>query len=228
MTAVTITDARALTLYSYWRSSAAYRVRIALNLKGLTYTTVPVHLVREGGEQHLPEYSSLNPQKLVPTLVHGDRAITQSLAIIEYLDESFPPSRLLPGDTRGRARVRGMAQLMASDIHPLNNLRVLRYFEQAWNVPQSERDEWMRHWIVEGFAALERLVSENVATGDFCHGDTPGLADCCLVPQVFNARRFGVDMAAFPALARIDQACCDLPAFATAHPSRQPDAPEDD
>ena len=224
--AASMTEAHSLTLYSYWRSSAAYRVRIALNLKGLAYATVPVHLVRGGGEQRHPEYSALNPQELVPTLVHGDRSISQSLAIIEYLDEIFLPSRLLPGDARGRARVRALAQLVASDIHPLNNLRVLRYFEQAWNVPQSERDEWVRHWIVEGFGALEKLVSENVATGDFCHGDSPGLADCCLVPQVFNARRFGVDMSAFPALVRIDTACAELPAFASAHPARQPDAPE--
>ncbi len=221
-----MTGANALTLYSYWRSSAAYRVRIALNLKGLAYSAVPVHLVRDGGEQHGAEYAALNPQELVPTLVHGDRSISQSLAIIEYLDESFLPSRLLPGDARSRARVRALAQLVGSDIHPLNNLRVLRYFEQAWNVPQSERDEWVRHWIVEGFSAMEKLVCRNVATGEFCHGDAPGLADCCLVPQVFNARRFGVDMSAFPTLVRIDGACCELPQFAAAHPARQPDAPE--
>ncbi len=221
-----MTEGHVLTLYSYWRSSAAYRVRIALNLKGLAYATVPVHLTRDGGEQHGAGYLALNSQELVPTLVHGDRSITQSLAIIEYLDESFPPSRLLPSDARGRARVRSLAQLVASDIHPLNNLRVLRYFEHAWNVPQSERDEWARHWIVEGFRAMEKLISENVATGEFCHGDTPGMADCCLVPQIFNARRFGVEMAAFPTLGRIDRACGDLPEFAAAHPARQPDAPQ--
>lgn len=221
-----MTAAHVLTLYSYWRSSAAYRVRIALNLKGLAYSMVPVHLTQDGGQQHGAEYSAFNPQELVPTLVHGDRSITQSLAIIEYLDESFPPLPLLPNDARARARVRSLAQLVASDIHPLNNLRVLRYFEQAWNVPQGERDEWIRHWIVEGFTAMEKLLVENVATGDFCHGETPGLADCCLVPQVFSARRFGVEMSAFPTLARIDAACAELPEFAAAHPARQPDAPE--
>lgn len=219
-------EAHGLTLYSYWRSSAAYRVRIALNLKGLAYATVPVHLVRDGGEQHRPGYSALNPQELVPTLVHGDRSISQSLAIIEYLEESFPPSPLLPSHARDRARVRALAQLVASDIHPLNNLRVLRYFEQAWSVPQSERDEWVRHWVIEGFGALEKLLSQNVATGEFCHGDIPGLADCCLVPQVFNARRFGVDMGPYPTLVRIDQACQALAPFAAAHPARQPDAPD--
>ena len=213
-----------LRLYSYWRSSAAYRVRIGLNLKGLRYETVPVHLVRDGGEQHQAEYAALNPQQLVPTLTHGVRVIRQSLAILEYLDEAWPSPRLLPMTARDRARVRSLAQLVAADIHPLNNLRVMRYFEQTWSVPQSERDEWTKHWIVEGFDAMEALLANDAATGTYCHGQTPGLADCCLVPQVFNARRFGVDMAAFPTIARIDQACLELPAFADARPEKQPDA----
>ena len=213
-----------LRLHSYWRSSAAYRVRIGLNLKGLRYQTVPVHLVRDGGEQHQADYAALNPQQLVPTLTHGVRVIRQSLAILEYLDEAWPSPRLLPMTARDRARVRSLAQLVAADIHPLNNLRVLRYFENTWSVPQAERDEWVRHWIVEGFSAMEALLADDAATGTYCHGQTPGLADCCLVPQVFNARRFGVDMAAFPTIARIEEACLELPAFADARPEKQPDA----
>ena len=216
--------AEQLRLYSYWRSSAAYRVRIGLNLKGLAYETVPVHLVREGGQQHKPDYVAKNPQHMVPTLQHGERVIRQSLAILEYLDEAWPSPRLLPMTARDRARVRALAQMVACDIHPLNNLRVLQYFDGTWNVPQSERDEWVKHWIIEGFAAVESLLAEDSATGAYCHGQTPGLADCCLVPQAFNARRFGVDMAAFPTIVRIEQACLALPAFDQARPESQPDA----
>lgn len=215
-----------LRLHSYWRSSAAYRVRIGLNLKGLRYQTVPVHLVRDGGQQHQPDYVALNPQHLVPTLEHGARVIRQSLAILEYLDEAWPSPRFLPMTARDRARVRSLAQLVAVDIHPLNNLRVMQYFENTWSVPQAERDEWIKHWIVEGFQAMEALLENDSATGTFCHGQTPGLADCCLVPQVYNARRFGVDMEAFPTLSRIDRACLELPAFIEARPDRQPDAVE--
>jgi maleylacetoacetate isomerase len=215
-----------LRLYSYWRSSAAYRVRIGLNLKGLRYETVPVHLVRDGGEQHQPEYAALNPQQVVPTLTHGVRVIRQSLAILEYLDEAWPSPRLLPMTARDRARVRSLALLVAADIHPLNNLRVLQYFENTWSVPQGEREEWVKHWIVEGFQAMESLLANDAATGVYCHGQVPGLADCCLVPQVYNARRFGVDMAAFPTIARIEAACLELPAFADARPEKQPDAVE--
>jgi len=213
-----------LRLYSYWRSSAAYRVRIGLNLKGLRCETVPVHLVRDGGQQHSAGYKAINPQELVPTLLHGARAIRQSLAILEYLDETWQDAPLLPSLARDRARVRALAQLVACDIHPLNNLRVLQYFEQTWNVPQSERDGWVRHWIAQGFAAFEQQL-DDPATGDYCHGDEPGLADCCLVPQVYNARRFGMDMAAYPRIARIEAACMALPAFADARPETQPDAP---
>lgn len=214
-----------LQLYSYWRSSAAYRVRIGLNLKGLRYDTVPVHLVRDGGQQHSDEYRAINPQELVPALRHGTRTIRQSLAILEYLDEAWPNVPLLPVTARDRARVRAMALLVACDIHPLNNLRVLRYFENTWNVPQAERDAWVRHWIEQGFGALEELLDEP-ATGAYCHGDVPGIADCCLVPQVYNARRFGVDITAFPHIARIEATCLALPAFADARPEAQPDAPQ--
>jgi maleylacetoacetate isomerase len=216
--------AEQLRLYSYWRSSAAYRVRIGLNLKGLAFETLPVHLVREGGQQHAADYVAKNPQHMVPTLQHGERVIRQSLAILEYLDEAWPSPRLLPMTARDRARVRALAQMVACDIHPLNNLRVLQYFEHTWHVPQAEREDWVKHWIVEGFTAVETLLAEDAATGAYCHGQTPGLADCCLVPQVFNARRFGVDMAAFPTILRVEQACLALPAFEQARPENQPDA----
>lgn len=214
-----------LQLYSYWRSSAAYRVRIGLNLKGLAHELIPVHLARDGGEQHSPEFREVNPQELVPVLRHGQRRIAQSVAILEYLDEMWPQPPLLPATARERARARALALLVACDIHPLNNLRVLQYFEREWNVPQPERDEWVRHWIVGGFRAFEAMLADHPSTGDFCDGDVPGLADCCLVPQVYNARRFGVDMAAFPTLRRIEAACLALPAFDAARPERQPDAP---
>ena len=214
-----------LQLYSYWRSSAAYRVRIGLNLKGLPYEIVPVHLVQDGGQQHSADYSAINPQQLVPTLGHGQRRLGQSLAILEYLDEVWPDRPLLPATARARQRVRALALLVACDVHPLNNLRVLQYFEREWNVPQPERDAWVKHWITDGFAAAEALLAEHPSTGDFCEGETPTLADCCLVPQVYNARRFGVDMAAYPTLARIEAACLALPAFDAARPENQPDAP---
>ena len=216
-----------LHLYSYWRSSAAYRVRIGLALKGLQYETVPVHLLKDGGQQHAADYAALNPQQMVPVLMHGRRALRQSLAILEYLEEVWPDTpALLPGTARERVRVRALAQLVACDVHPLNNLRVLQFFEQHWNVPQAERDEWVRHWIVEGLAAFEALVAEDPATGAFCHGDAPGLADACLVPQLYNARRFGLDLTRWPTLARIEQACLALPAFRQAVPESQPDAPK--
>lgn len=215
-----------LRLYSYWRSSAAYRVRIGLNLKGLRYETAPVHLVRDGGEQHAPGFRETNPQQLVPVLQHGSRTIRQSMAILEYLDETWPDQPLLPAVARDRARARSLAQAIACDIHPLNNLRVLQYFEHTWSVPQAERDEWVRHWIGEGFAAVEALLDDHVATGEFCEGDTPTIADCCLVPQVYNARRFGVDVSRYPTIARIEAGCLALPAFDAARPERQPDCPQ--
>jgi len=214
-----------LQLYSYWRSSAAYRVRIGLNLKGLAYDTVPVHLLQDGGRQRTPEYREINPQGLVPVLGHGHRRLAQSLAILEYLDEMWPEPALLPTTARERARVRALAMLVACDIHPLNNLRVLQYFEHEWNVPQPERDGWVRHWIVDGLVAAEAMLADHPSTGIFCEGNVPGLADCCIIPQLYNARRFGVDIARFPTLARIEAACLALPAFDMARPERQPDAP---
>ena len=214
-----------LRLYSYWRSSAAYRVRIGLNLKGLEYDTVPVHLVRDGGEQHSAAFRETNPQGLVPVLQHGNRTLRQSMAILEYLDETWPDNALLPATARDRARARGLAQMVTCDIHPLNNLRVLQHLERELGVPQEQRDAWVKHWITTGFDAVEASLAEHLSTGTFCEGDSPGLADCCLIPQVYNARRFGVDMAAYPTVARIEAACLELPAFDAARPERQPDAP---
>jgi maleylacetoacetate isomerase len=214
-----------LRLYSYWRSSAAYRVRIALNLKHLHYQISPVHLLEAGGQQRTPEYQAINPQSLVPALMHGNRIFRQSMAIIEYIDETWPDPPLLPSVARDRARARAIAQAIACDVHPLNNLRVLQHFENVWSVPTPEREEWGRHWIREGFAAVEQMLSENLSTGTFCDGELPGLADCCLVPQVYNARRFSVDMAPYPTIRRIYDSCLKLPAFDAARPEKQPDAP---
>ncbi|QSX79638.1 maleylacetoacetate isomerase [Agrilutibacter solisilvae] len=215
-----------ITLYSYWRSSAAYRVRIGLNLKGLRYEIQPVHLLRDGGEQHTPAFRKTNPQGLVPVLEHGNRQLRQSLAILEYLDETWPDRPLLPATARARQRARAIAQAIACDVHPLNNLRVLKYFEHEWHVPQPERDTWVKHWINEGFAAIEEMLGGHLSTGQYCEGEAPTIADCCLVPQVYNARRFGVDIAAYPTIARIEQACLALAAFDLARPERQPDRPE--
>ncbi len=213
-----------LTLYDYWRSSACYRVRIALNLKGLAYTQKPVHLVKNGGEQHSAAHRELNPQESVPVLVHGERVIRQSLSIIEYLDEACSGEPLLPANARDRAHVRGLAQLVACDIHPLNNLRVMQYLEREIGVQQPERERWTRHWMTEGFRAFEAILTADSATGAYCHGDVPTMADICLIPQVYNAYRFGVDMAPYPTIRRVNEQCLSLPAFDAARPERQPDA----
>lgn len=215
-----------LKLYSYWRSSAAYRVRIALNLKQLAYEIVPVHLVNNGGEQHGESYLELNPQASVPTLLDGSRIFRQSMAIIEYLDEAYPgTAALLPSTARERARVRALAQVIACDIHPLNNLRVMQFLERDFSSPVVERDRWSRHWIATGFNALEKMLEDNSSTGLYSDGDTPTLADICLVPQVYNARRFGIDLSAYPTIERIEQQCLGLAAFEQAKPENQPDAP---
>ena len=214
-----------LRLYSYWRSSAAYRVRIALNLKNLHYETVPVHLLRDGGEQHGARFSKINPQQMVPALKHGHRVMQQSMAIIEYLDETWPDPPLLPAVARDRARARALADVIACDIHPLNNLRVLQYFEHTWSVPMPEREGWIRHWMREGFTVVEGMLAEHPSTGTFCDGELPGLADCCLIPQVYSTKRHQVDMAAYPTIQRIYDACMALPAFEAARPENQPDAP---
>ncbi|MBA2077411.1 maleylacetoacetate isomerase [Rhodanobacter sp. PCA2] len=216
--------ASSLVLYGYWRSSAAYRVRIALALKGLPWENRPVHLVKDGGQQHAADYASMNPQQLVPSLRDGDRVLTQSLAIMEYLEETRPRPPLLPADAGGRARVRVLAQAVACDIHPLGNLRVLQYLERELGVGEAQRGAWVRHWIAAGFAAMEAMLAGDAATGRYCHGDTPGLADACLVPQVYNAHRWKVALDDYPTIARIAAACGELDAFRAAAPEAQPDA----
>ncbi len=213
-----------MRLYSYWRSSSAYRARIALNLKGLEYELVPVHLVRDGGEQHGAAYRRINPQALVPSLEHDTVVITQSMAIVEYLDECWPAPPLLPPDPAARARVRAIAQSIACEIQPLNNLRVLQELERRLGADKEQVRGWYRHWVEDGFCALETRLAADAATGDFCHGDSPGLADAFLVPQVYNARRFDCDVAAFPTISRIDANCATLSAFINAAPEKQPDA----
>lgn len=213
-----------LMLHTYFRSSASYRVRIALNLKGLAYEAIPVHLVRDGGQQYTAAFTALNPSALVPVLVDGDVTLGQSLAIIEYLEEQYPEPPLLPSDAVGRARVRAIAQTVACEIHPIDNLRVLRYLEFQLSVSTDARQAWYHHWVKLGFAAIEQLLRESGSTGRYCHGDTPTLADCCLVPQVFNAERFGVSLDAYPTLQRIASICLELDAFQRAAPQAQPDA----
>ena len=213
-----------MKLYTYFRSSAAYRVRIALNLKQLEYDAVPVHLVRGGGEHRQPAYLALNPAGLVPTLVDGANALHQSLAIIEYLDETCPQPALLPGGAADRARIRAIAQAIACDIHPINNLRVLQYLSRVFGASDAQKNAWYRHWVEVGLAAVEARLAGDVRTGEFCHGDTPTLADCCLVPQVFNARRFDCDLSAMPTIVGIAERCAAIDAFRRAAPEQQPDA----
>ncbi len=210
-----------MKLHSYFRSSAAYRVRIALNLKGLVPELAFVHLRK--GEQRQPPYADLNPERLVPALEVDGQILTQSLAIVEYLDEIHPSPPLLPADPLGRARVRALAQMVACDIHPIDNLRVLNHLKTMGH-SQDAVDDWYRHWIAVGLTALETRLGGDPRTGRFCHGDAPGLADLVLVPQLYNARRFGCPLDAYPTLRRIDAACCALPAFAAAAPENQPDA----
>jgi len=212
-----------MKLYDYFRSSAAYRVRIALNLKGLTPAREFVHLRRN--VQRSDDYLALNPQGLVPVLVtDGGEVLTQSLAIIGYLDDIHPDPQLLPAAAADRARVRGIALEIACDIHPLNNLRVLQYMKNTLGVSEEQKDAWYKYWIDVGLEALETRLARDKATGRFCHGDAPTLADICLVPQLANARRMNIDVSLFPTLIRIDAACNTLPAFADAAPAKQPDA----
>jgi maleylpyruvate isomerase len=210
-----------MILYDYFRSSAAYRVRIALNLKGLSTERRFVHLRR--GEQREAAYLELNPQGLVPMLVIGHRRLTQSLAIIEYLDEKYPTPPLLPAGPEDRAWVRAIALAIACDIHPLNNLRVLQYLGNALGIEEPRRDEWYRHWIVEGFGAIEKQLEERGAH-PFCFGDEPTLADVCLVPQVANSRRLRVPLDPYPRIRAIEAACLARPEFDRARPENNPDA----
>lgn len=211
------------TLHNYFRSSTSIRVRIALNLKQLDYDYVGVALLED--QQHSPEFLARNPQGLVPTLAGTDGAnLSQSLAIMEYLDEVHPEPPLLPGNAFERARIRSLAQLIACEIHPVNNLRILKYLKQNLAADRDAVSEWFRHWVALGFEALEARLTSEAGTGAFCHGDTPTLADICLYAQALNNRRFEVDMAAYPFSNAIIGRCSDQPAFAAAEPARQPDA----
>jgi maleylacetoacetate isomerase/maleylpyruvate isomerase len=208
-------------LYTYFRSSAAFRVRIALNLKGLAYESSFVHLAK--GEHRKPEYSGVYPQGLLPTLVDDGNALSQSLAIMEYLDETNPEPALLPKDALGRARVRSLSLLVACEIHPLNNLRVLQYLKRHLGQNEEQINTWYRHWVADGLLKLEADLSR-AGTGQFCHGERPTMADCCLVPQIYNAKRYNSDLTPFPTVMRVFDACMKLEAFERAQPDKQPDA----
>ncbi len=208
-----------MQLYSYFRSSTSFRVRIALNFKELPYKIIPVNL-REN-EHQAPAYLAINPQGLVPTLIDQGQTLTQSMAILEYLEECYPTPPLLPGNSIEKAHVRSLTQLIASDIHPLNNLRVLIYLQQELNVSENQKNHWYNHWITKGFQHLEKLL--HPTADNFCFGGAPSLADACLIPQIYNAIRFQVDLSSFPTLSRIYTSCLMLPAFANALPENQPD-----
>lgn len=216
------TEGSYLILYDYWRSSAAYRVRIALNLKNIAYQSVPVNLIKDGGEQHRPPFNRLNPNELVPVLIDGDIELNQSLTIIDYLDAHYPEPRLVPRDERLRYQVTALAQDIAIDIHPINNLRVIQHLSKTFGIDDDGKQDWMRHWINKGFNALEQKLT--VTSGKCCVGDEVSLADVCLVPQVYNARRFGVDMSSYPHIVKIVSHLQQLDAFEQAEPEQQPDA----
>lgn len=212
-----------MKLFSYFRSSAAYRVRIALNLKELPYDCETIHLLRNGGEQHSVTYKKLNPLQLVPTLIDGEHVLSQSLAIIEYLEEKFSNTyALLPKDLAQRSYVRQLSQIISCDIHPINNLRVLKYLTQELNIDDEGKNAWYAHWIRLGFDAFEDQL--NKTAGKFCVGDQPTIADCCLVPQVYNALRFKVNLDDYPKIQDVYQNCMTMPAFKKAVPENQPDA----
>jgi len=208
-----------MKLYSYFRSSAAYRVRIALNLKQLDYVIQPVHLLKN--EQQQESYIALNPSQLVPSLIDQDQSFIQSLNILEYLEERYPSLPLLPTDLVERAKIRAFSQTIACDIHPLDNLRVLKYLKHELAVNDEQKNQWYQHWIIEGFKSLEMQLKDS--NGQFCFGTQATFADCCLIPQVYNAKRFNVDLSDFPKIQSIDQHCLSLPAFLRAIPEQQPD-----
>ena len=217
-----------MKLYSFFRSSASYRVRIALNLKAVPYESISVHLVRDGGQQLTEAYRKLNPDGLVPVLIDDNAKppvlLTQSLAMIEYLEELHPLPPLLPASAADRAWVRSIALSIACDIHPVNNLRVLRYLVRDLKIGEEDKDRWYRHWCEQGLAALEVTLKRDARVGRFCLGDAPGIAECCLVPQVANAQRANCDLSAMPTVLRINEACMALEAFRKASPAAQPDA----
>lgn len=211
-----------MKLHGYFRSSAAFRVRIALNLKNLTVDTALVNL--QAGDQSSAAFREVNPQGRVPALEVEDQILIQSLAIMEYLEETVPEPALLPQDHLGRARVRAIANIISCDIHPLNNLAVLNYLKDELDADEDSRTQWYRHWVAEGFAGVEPLLAGSAETGQFCHGDVPGLADICLVPQVFNAQRFDCDLSLYPTISRIFDTCMAVDAFDQAQPGKQPEA----
>lgn len=213
-----------MRLFTYFRSSAAYRVRIALNLKGLAYESVPTDFMKNGGEHRLPEFLALNPQGLIPVLEDGQTVVSQSLAIMEYLDETHPEVPLLPDGPAARAQVRAMCQLIACDVHPLNNLRVLQYLKKNMGQDEINVATWYRHWIGEGFAALETLVQRYTHAGEVCFGDRISMADACLVPQMYNARRFATDLTPYPGLCAVSARLESLQPFIQAAPENQADA----
>lgn len=214
-----------MKLYTFFRSSASYRVRIALNMKGLTYEQVGIHLRRGGGEQLMPTYRAINPQALVPALEDGGKILTQSLAIIEYLEETNPNPPLLPKNPADRALVRSMALVIACEVHPIQNLRVLNYVKATYNQTDEQlNSKWAQHWIDLGLSALQEMILAQPKRGKFCFGDAPTLADICLIPQLGNARRYGCDLSKYPAILEIEKNCNALPAFAKAAPEKQPDA----
>ncbi|MEO8523424.1 MAG: maleylacetoacetate isomerase [Caldimonas sp.] len=213
-----------MQLHDYFRSSAAFRVRIALNWKGLSYESLPIHLTRGGGEQHGAAYAAVNPEQLVPTLQDDGVRLSQSLAIMEYLEERFPGNALLPRGLDERGWVRAIAAQIACDVHPLNNLRVLQYLEKTMHMDAGQKAAWIAHWITQAFEALETRLANDGRSGLCCFGNTPTIADCCLVPQVFSARRFNVPMERFPCMVRIDAHLTSLPEFQKAAPAAQPDA----
>ena len=221
-TTTTAGSSPTLRLYGYWRSSAAYHVRIALNLKGLAFENMPVHLVKDGGQQRSADYKALNPQGLVPLLVDGDERVSQSLAIIEYLEEVFPLPALLPDDPADRARVRSLALHIACDLHPLNNLRVLQYLSGPLGIGDEAKQQWIQHWIHTGLASVEQGLA--AYDGKLSLGKRPGYLEACLVPQVYNARRFACDLSAYPRILQMTEQCESLEAFANAAPEVQPDA----
>jgi maleylacetoacetate isomerase len=210
-----------MKLYSYFRSSAAFRVRIALNLTGLSYDTQAVHLLKQGGEQHSAEYAAINPSELVPTLLDQQYVLTQSLSILEYLEEAYPKTALLPQNLQQRAQIRAFAQHIACEIHPLNNLRVLQYLEQTLAVSNSEKTAWYQHWIKLGFHSLEQQLQHS--NGKYCFGEQASFADCCLIPQVYNAKRFQIDLTEYPKIQSIYTHCMQLAAFQQAAPEQQAD-----
>lgn len=214
-----------MDLYSYYRSSAAYRVRIALHYKNLPFNYLAVHLLQDGGQQFATSYKAINPQSLVPSLIDNDNILTQSLAILEYLEELHPLPALLPPLLIERAKVRGIAQLIACDIHPLNNLRVLKYLKQELNITEEQKNTWYLHWLHLGLAALEAQLSSEPRKGSCCFGNEPTLADVALIPQIYNALRFDCPLSDYPILTRIYEHCIQLPAFIAASPENQPDCP---